>query len=144
MTVEDLYNQALVALARDRSRAGHLEAPAGQATLDNPLCGDRVGMEVRLSGGRIEAMAHHVRGCVLCEAAASLLGRAAPGRTAAEIAAAREALEALLRRGTPPPEGPFGDLSAFAPVGPVPSRHSCVLLPFDALQAAIAGAREPS
>lgn len=144
MTVEDLYNQALVGLARDHSGAGQLEAPAGEATLDNPLCGDRVRMQVRLAGGRVLLLAHRVRGCVLCEASASLLGRAAPGCTAAELAAARQALEALLRHGAAAPEGSFGGLSAFAPVGPVPSRHSCVLLPFDALQAAIAGAREPS
>jgi nitrogen fixation NifU-like protein len=141
VNAEDLYNDALVGLAKARTGAGRLEAPAGEATLDNPLCGDRVTMEVRLAQGRVEALAHRVRGCVLCEAAASLLGRAAPGRTAAELEAARRAAEALLRDGAPVPEGPFGGLAAFAPVRAVPSRHTCVLLPFEALRAAIAGAR---
>jgi nitrogen fixation NifU-like protein len=141
VSAEDLYNEALVRLARERAGAGQLQAPAGAASLDSPLCGDRVTVEVRLGGGRIEALAHRVRGCVLCEASASLLGRAAPGRTVDEVEAARAVLETLLRDGASVPAGPFGALSAFAPVHAVPSRHACVLLPFEALRAAIAGAR---
>ena len=139
MSEEDLYHEALVRLARERCGAGRLEAPAGTATLDNPLCGDRVTVEVRLAGDRVAALAHRVHGCVLCEAAASLLGRGAAGRTAAEIEVARQGLEALLGRGVPIAEEPIGGLSVFAPVRAVPSRHGCVLLPFDALRAAIAG-----
>jgi nitrogen fixation protein NifU and related proteins len=135
---EDLYHEALVRLARERCGAGRLAAPAGEATLENPLCGDRVTVEVRLAGGRIEALAHRVHGCVLCEASASLLGRVATGRTAAELEAARRGLEALLQRGAPIAEEPFGGLSVFAPVRAVPSRHTCVLLPFEALREAIA------
>jgi nitrogen fixation NifU-like protein len=140
VSVEDLYNEALVRLAREHAGAGQLEGPAGSAMLDSPLCGDRVVVEVRLAGGRIEALAHRVRGCVLCQASASVLGNAAPGRTPAEVDAACGALEALLRQGAPAPEGPFSGLAAFLPVRSVPSRHACVLLPFEALRAAIAGA----
>jgi NifU-like protein involved in Fe-S cluster formation len=142
VSAEDLYNEALVLLARERFGSGRLEAPGGAATLDSPLCGDRVTVEIRMAAGRVEALAHHVRGCVLCEASASLLGRAAPGRSAAELEAARAAAAALLGEGAPAPAGPFAGLSAFAPVRAVPSRHGCVLLPFDALRAAIAGAGE--
>lgn len=141
MSAEDLYQAALVRLARERAGAGRLEGPAGSATLDSPLCGDRVTVEVRLCGDRVEAVAHQVHGCVLCQAAASLVGRGAPGLTTAELEAARGALLALLGEGTPVPEGPVGGLSVFAPVRAVPSRHACVLLPFDALRAAISGAR---
>jgi nitrogen fixation NifU-like protein len=141
VSAEDLYQAALVRLARERAGAGRLEGPAGTATLDSPLCGDRVTVEVRLAGGRVEALAHQVHGCVLCQASATLLARGAPGRTVAEVEAARGALAALLGEGTPVPEAPIGGLSVFAPVRAVPSRHACVLLPFDALRAAMAGAR---
>jgi nitrogen fixation NifU-like protein len=142
VNAEDLYHEAMMRLAREQWGAGRLEAPAGVATLDSPLCGDRVTVEVRLAGGRVEALAHRVLGCVLCQASASLLGRGAAGRTPAEVEEARRGLEALLRQGAPIGEEPIGGLSVFAPVRAVPSRHSCVLLPFDALRAAIAGAGE--
>lgn len=138
MTEGDLYHQALVRLARAADGAGRLGGASAGATVDNPLCGDRVTVEVRLEGGRVAALAHRVRGCILCQASASLLGRGAPGRTPAELAAAHAALAALLRSGAPPPPGPFADLALFAPVRAVPSRHRCALLPFEALARALA------
>ncbi len=141
MTAEALYHEALVRLAREAAGAGRLESPDAAATLDNPLCGDRVTVELRLRGGRVAALAQRVRGCLLCEAAASLLGRAALGLGAAEISGAREAAAAMLGRGAPAPGGAFSDLEAFTPVRAVPSRHRCVLLPFEALAEALAGAR---
>lgn len=137
MSAEDLYHEALVRLAREATGEGRLEAPGGAATLDSPLCGDRVTVEIRLEGGRIAALAHRVRGCVLCAASASLLGRGAPGLGSAEVEAGRERLIALLRDGAAPEGGPFPGLQVFAPVRAVPSRHGCVLLPFDALREAL-------
>ncbi|HEY6106372.1 MAG TPA: iron-sulfur cluster assembly scaffold protein [Anaeromyxobacteraceae bacterium] len=140
MSQGDLYHQALVRLARAAEGAGDLAGATASATLDNPLCGDRVTVEVRLAGGCVAALAHRVRGCILCQASASLLGRAAPGRTPAELAGAQAALTALLRSGALPPPGPFADLALFAPVRAVPSRHRCALLPFEALARALAEA----
>jgi nitrogen fixation protein NifU and related proteins len=135
----DLYHQALVTLARSRVGAGRLEAPGGTATRDNPMCGDEATFDVALEGGRIAALAHRVRGCVLCEASAAVLGREAPGRTPAEVDAARGHAAALLAGGTLAP-GAWAALRLFAPARDVPSRHTCVLLPFDALADAISRA----
>jgi nitrogen fixation NifU-like protein len=138
---DDLYQQALVRLARAATGAGRLEAPGASATVDNPLCGDRVTVELRLEGGRVAALAHRVRGCILCEASASILGSAAPGRTPAELASAGEVLAAMLRSQAPPPQGPFSGLAVFEPVRGVPSRHRCALLPFEALAQALTAGR---
>ncbi|HEU4381904.1 MAG TPA: iron-sulfur cluster assembly scaffold protein [Anaeromyxobacteraceae bacterium] len=140
MTDPDVYQGALLDLARQATGAGRLEAPDGSATLDNPLCGDRATFEVRVRAGRIEALAHRVRGCVLCQATASLLGREALGAGAAEVSGSRRAAAELLGEGRPPGPDAFPGLSSFAPVQAVPSRHRCVLLPFDALSAALAAA----
>lgn len=133
MTAEALYHEALVQLARAAIGAGFLEAPDGSATLDNPLCGDQVTVELRMRQGVIAAMAQRVRGCMLCEAAASLLARAAPGTTPAQVAAVRAGLAAMLQTGAPPPGGAWAALAVFAPAKAVRSRHGCALLPFDAL-----------
>jgi NifU-like protein involved in Fe-S cluster formation len=138
----DLYHERLVQLAREAVGAGTLEAPDGSATLDSPLCGDEVTFQVALREGRVAALAHRVRGCILCRAAASVIGRAAPGATPRAIEEAGARLRDMLERSGPAPEGGFAELSAFTPVGAVPSRHGCVLLPFDALALALARAGE--
>ena len=141
MTADELYQGELVRLARDATGAGRLDDPQGSATLDNPLCGDRVTFDVRLAGGRIAALAHRVRGCLLCEASASLLGRSAVGATAGEVAAARAGAAGMLAEGAAAPGGRWERLELFRPVGAVKSRHLCVLLAFDALDAALARAK---
>ena len=99
----------------------------------NPLCGDRVTIDVRLDGGTIAEITHEVRGCALCQASAVALGSRAQGRSKDDVLALRKEIESVLQ-GTATGEG---DFAAFAPVRQYRSRHDCVLLPFDALQAAL-------
>ena len=48
--------------------------PTGSPTLDNPLCGDEVRLELCLgSDGRIEQVRFDGHGCVISQAATSLL-----------------------------------------------------------------------
>ncbi len=138
MTAEALYHEALLEHARAAAEPARLERPDASATRDNPLCGDEVTVDVRLRDGRIVAIGHRVRGCVLCRASVAMLAAAAPGRTRAEIAAARAALTAMLVGGAPAPGPPWDALEAFLPVRAVASRHDCVLLPFEALERALA------
>lgn len=142
MTSDALYQEALLRLARAAHGAGALAAPVGSAARDNPLCGDDVSVDVSVREGRIAAVGHRVRGCVLCQAAASVLGAVAPGRAPEEIGRARAALAAMLREGGAVPAAPWEELAVFLPVRAVPSRHECVLLPFDTLGDALARARE--
>ena len=131
-----LYQDRMVALAKSKTGAGTLAAPTAKAMRDNPLCGDRVSMEIRLDDqGRIAELAHKVRGCALCEASASAITPRAIGHTAAEVAELRREIDAVLTgesHGT-------GDFAAFAPVAEHKSRRDCVTLPFEALRAALAG-----
>jgi nitrogen fixation NifU-like protein len=129
----DLYQDRIVALAKAGTRAGRLDAADASLTRDNPLCGDRVTLDIRLDGRRIVDIAHRVRGCLLCEAAASAIGAHAVGKTATEIDAVDRSLRALLetQRGGP---ALWPELEAFAPVHDHASRHTCVLLPFETLR----------
>ena len=83
-----LYQDAIKQFAQAANGHGQLAQSSGEAKLDNPLCGDRVRMQVALAGGRIEAVAHETKGCLLCRAAASAIGAHAPGMDAAAMKAA--------------------------------------------------------
>lgn len=137
---DQLYQDAIVGLARAANGKGRLDAPDGSATVDNPLCGDRATVDVRMNGDRVAALGHLVRGCLLCEAAASAIGMHATGATRAEMGAAFEATKAMLK-GTGDAVPGWPEMAAFAPVRAHRSRHSCVLLPFEALIKALAAAK---
>ena len=120
--------------------AGELPSAHGRASVDNPLCGDRVGFEVRLKGGRVSALAHRVRGCLLCEAAASVIGGSARGASTGEVSAVRGEVAAMLRGGSGHFDPPWEALEMFMPAREFRSRHECVTLAFDALAAALCDA----
>jgi nitrogen fixation NifU-like protein len=105
--------------------------------LDNPLCGDRVTIDLTLKDGRVAGVGHQVRGCLLCEASAETIAQHAPGKSAAELAEASAVVTAILKEGAPAPEGEWSALAVFAPVHDVKSRRECVLLPFEALEKAL-------
>ena len=96
---DQLYQDRIVALAKAKTGAGKLAAPTKSARRDNPLCGDRVIIDVRLDDtGHITEIAHQVRGCLLCQASASALSSIAVGRDKAGIAAIRHDAERALGR----------------------------------------------
>jgi len=136
---DELYQAALVARAKQGRARGRLPSPQRSITLDNPLCGDRVTLDVDLVDGRVARVGHQVRGCLLCEAAAELIADQAPGKSAADLAGATSAVTSILKEGRPAPAGEWSTLAIFAPVHRVKSRQECVLLPFEALNKALAG-----
>ena len=52
---------------------GRLEHPDVSHEEDNPLCGDVIGMDFKISDGVIEDVRFHGRGCAISQASASLL-----------------------------------------------------------------------
>lgn len=136
MALDDLYQERILALAKAGAAARRLAEPDATATVDNPVCGDRVTIDVRLVDGRIAELGHRVRGCALCQASAGALEREAVGHDRREVAAAREEVKAFLANPEAAAPG-WPSLAAFAPVRAFKSRHECVLLPFAALLAAL-------
>ena len=134
---DDLYHAAIMERA-DRAAVDHrLTDPDVSATVDNPLCGDRVTLDIRLDRGRIVEIGHRVRGCALCQASTSMIVEIVPGATVAEMAAAEAELRALLAGTDEVPAARRSPLAIFRPVRDHGSRHDCVTLPFDALAEAL-------
>ncbi|MSP66814.1 MAG: iron-sulfur cluster assembly scaffold protein [Alphaproteobacteria bacterium] len=133
----EIYHAALMALAKSAHGHGRLAVRDATATLDNPLCGDRVTIDVAIAGGRVDRVTQEVKGCALCQASASAIGAAAPGQEIEGLRVVAAALRAFLQTRAPLPEAAWSALAAFAPVAERKSRHDCVLLPFDALLRAI-------
>ena len=129
--IDQLYQEAILNHAKAAIGDGPLSMPTGTAMVDNPLCGDRVTVEISLDGDHITEIGHKVRGCLLCQASASILAKSLPGKSIHDLKSLSEAVSTMIRHGGDTPDG-WPDLSAFEPVHGVRSRHECVLLPFEA------------
>ena len=136
MALSALYQEAIIAAARRAGGRGRLARSHGTATVDNPLCGDRITLDVEIgASGCVARIGHVVRGCLLCEAAAVAIAEHASAREIDILLRAGAGVEAALKDGAP---FPWRELEMFAPVRDVKSRHRCVGLPFEALGAALA------
>lgn len=139
---DPLYTRALLRLAADAHGAGHLDGPHLHGSAHNPACGDRIEIDVALDSDRIAALAHETRACVLTQASAAILGRDAKGLTRNEVLALRDAVAAMLAGTGETPHAPFDAFTVLEGAASIPGRHTCVLLPFEALLQALSEADE--
>jgi nitrogen fixation protein NifU and related proteins len=134
---DELYQKALLRLASSAHGAGRLSGNCCSGREANPMCGDSITFDVRLDGkGRIAETANELRGCVLVQASASLLDEIARGHDEKGIAKLKDEVTAMLDGGAVP-EGPWAAYEVFKPAMAYRSRHSCVLLPIEALAKAL-------
>ncbi|GAB0117501.1 Fe-S cluster assembly sulfur transfer protein SufU [Acidisoma sp. 7E03] len=135
-TAEAFYHATIMDRARRPRYAGRLEPSDASAEARNPLCGDRISLQLTLGiGGRVNQIRHQARACAICAASADLMAEMVPGLTTTEIATTAADFEQALRRHQPlPAESP---LACFQPLAKVPSRISCATLGWTALLSAL-------
>ena len=106
--------------------AGELDAPDGEATVSNPVCGDRMRVMIRVDEGRVAEVRWQTRGCPPAIATSSFASELVRGWTLEEIdGLTREAIA----------EG----------IGGLPKdKVHCSVLAADALKAAVASYRTKS
>ena len=96
----------------------------------NPLCGDRILLQLRISRGQVDAAAFDGEACAICMASASLLCESVPGKPLEHLQALHDKLQAALESDTEP-EG-MRELRPLLGVRPYPSRIRCATLPWAA------------
>jgi nitrogen fixation protein NifU and related proteins len=85
--MDDLYRQYILDHYREPRNAGHLDAPDISAADTNPLCGDRVELDLKLEGDRVGEVRFRGRGCAISQASASMLTEKIEGATLDELKA---------------------------------------------------------
>ena len=118
----DLYGAVIKERFRHPRFQGRIDAPDAAFEDVNPLCGDRIAIECRLTDGVVADARHHGDSCAICMASADVLLEMAVGRSSSEAAAL----------GMP-------DVLERLQVDVRPSRMKCVALPITVLQGALAG-----
>jgi NifU-like protein involved in Fe-S cluster formation len=137
-----LYNREILRLAASLLPDDRLENPDGTAEVRSPLCGSRITANVEIGAdGVIAALALRANACALGQASASIVRSNAAGMSAAEITQIRQGVADCLN-GTAAMPVIWPSLDMLAVARDYRSRHAAILLPYDALLAAIADARK--
>ena len=87
---KSLYQEVILDHNRKPRNFGTLENASHSATGHNPLCGDHIGLALRLNGDAIDGIAFQGEACAICKASASMMTATVKGRT-------RQDAETLIR-----------------------------------------------
>ncbi len=135
---EPLYGMPVLRLAAAIADYPPLADADAMAEKRSPICGSRVIVSLRRdAAGRIAALGIEAHACALGQAAATLLARAAPGRSAEEISiAAQEWAAWLAGESDTLPNWP--GIDQLAAGRDYPARHASLRLAFEAAAEALA------
>lgn len=134
-----LYQEVLLDHYKRPRNFGELPAATGRAEGHNPLCGDRITVEVAIDGERLRDIAFRGAGCAISTASASLMTEAVKGLPLGEVRDLSERFRGALTHGAASDPGALGKLVALSGVGEFPMRVKCATLAWHALEAALAG-----
>lgn len=141
--LRELYQQVILDHNRAPRNFKALDEANRTAQGDNPLCGDRLKLYVRLEDDVIQDIGFQGSGCAISKASASLMTAAVKGKS-------KEEAERLFRRFHAMVTGSNGDadtkalgkLAVFAGVREFPARVKCASLSWHTLHAALSGEAE--
>ena len=147
--LRDLYQELILDHGRKPRNFRRLDDATNHARGDNPMCGDRMELQLKLSGDVVEDLGFQGRGCAISMASASLMTETVKGKTTAQAHALSDRFRALAMTGTCPDCGAdladeMERLQPLAGVHEFPSRVKCATLAWHTLNAALEGAKEAS
>ena len=138
MDLKELYRDVILDHNRHPRNFGPLAGASHHAEGHNPLCGDRLSLEVVLDGERIADIRFQGSGCAISTASASLMTEAVKGKDRASARQLFDKVHALLTQPEGAPDGSLGKLAALSGVREFPARVKCASLCWHTLNAALA------
>ena len=138
--LDELYQEVILDHYRKPRNFGMLRGADRKAEGHNPLCGDRISLQVRTKADVIEDLKFDGKGCAISTASASMMTEAVKGKSRADAEALFDKFHALVTGGGNGVD--LGKLAAFGGVSEFPLRVKCATLAWHTLKAALAGESE--
>jgi nitrogen fixation NifU-like protein len=137
MELKDLYRDVILDHNRRPRNFGTLETADARVEGFNPLCGDRLTLQLRIADDTIRDIRFEGEGCAISTASASLMTEAVKGKTRAEALRLFEQVHQLLTDDCAQLEDSLGKLAALSGVREYPARVKCASLCWHTLSSAL-------
>jgi len=137
--LDELYREVILDHFRNPTHSGELPEAQVKADGANPLCGDELTFHLRLDNGHLSRVRFRGKGCVISQAAASMLAGALEGKRVGEATRLISAMKALMQGREPDASVDLGDLEALAGVRKFPVRVKCAALSWHVVEQGLEG-----
>ena len=134
MEVDDLYQEVILDHFKKPRCHGCLAGPCAGCTIYNPLCGDQIVLNLRLSDKVVSEIAFSGHGCSISQAAASMMTDLCRGKTVEQARTLAQQFRELMRGERKSEDSPeLGDAISLEGVRNFSSRVKCATLAWEAL-----------
>jgi nitrogen fixation NifU-like protein len=137
--LSDLYQEVIIDHSRKPRNFRRLSDANRTAQGHNPLCGDRITVDLKLQQDQVKDAGFQGVGCAICTASASLMTESVKGKSVDEAERLFENFHDLITTEKPAAES-LGKLAVFSGVREYPVRAKCATLAWHTLRAALRGA----
>ncbi len=141
--LNELYQEVILDHNKNPRNYGVLEQADRRAEGNNPLCGDRITVFIKLREDTIEEIRFQGAGCAISTASASIMTETLKGKSLDEVGPLFQAFRDLVTGKETPSADSLGKLAVFHGVSEFPIRVKCATLAWHTLQAALQQRTDP-
>lgn len=135
MSLDDLYRRVIMDHYQRPRNRGRIEDNAVTIDMNNPTCGDRISLQLRVEDGKIEEAKFIGEGCSISQASASMMTEAIKGLSLEEALRLADLFSAMMQGEEVDTEQfPLEDIEALQGVAKFPARIKCATLAWKALE----------
>ncbi len=137
--LRELYQEVILDHTKNPRNFHAMADATAKADGNNPLCGDRVTVFLRMDGDRIADASFQGQGCAISKSSASIMTEVIRGKTRAEAEALFDRFHELVtgKAGAAVDPKSLGKLAVFQGVSEFPLRVKCASLAWHTLKYAL-------
>ncbi|WP_220215033.1 MULTISPECIES: Fe-S cluster assembly sulfur transfer protein SufU [Thermoactinomyces] len=135
MSLDDLYRRVILEHYQKPKNRGRIEDGAITIDLNNPTCGDKISLQMRIEDGRVQDAKFLGEGCSISLASASMMTEAVKGLTVEESLELVDLFSRMMQgEEVDLDKFPLEDIEALTGVAKFPARIKCATLAWKALE----------
>lgn len=135
MQLDDLYRRVIMDHYKTPRNNGKFEDGAVTVDLNNPTCGDRISLQMKIEDGIVNDAKFIGEGCSISMASASMMTVAVKGKNVQEALEMASNFSQLMKGEAV--EFEYEDIEALSGVNKFPARIKCATLAWNALRKGI-------
>jgi nitrogen fixation NifU-like protein len=135
-SLDDLYRRVIMDHYQNPRNRGALDGDSVTINLNNPTCGDRIQIQLKIEDGLIQDAKFLGEGCSISLSSASMMTQAVKGTTVEEALVLADIFSRLMKGEDIVEEEDIdlGDIEALQGVSKFPARIKCATLAWKALE----------
>ncbi|MFF2459331.1 Fe-S cluster assembly sulfur transfer protein SufU [Peribacillus simplex] len=132
--LDTLYRQVIMDHYKKPRNKGMLEDGSMTIDMNNPTCGDRIRLTMKIEGGKVSDVKFDGDGCSISMSSASMMTQAIKGKDVDTALAISETFSLMIQGKEYDDEMDLGDIEALQGVSKFPARIKCATLAWKAME----------